>query len=112
MVMSPGTNDYMSGTVEWPENRPLLVVHGDADVVAPKMLGDEMFAGASAPKGLLTLLGIDHDSYIVRSSPAFAVTAKTTTDFWRIYLDGAPGTVGSVSGDYVPGVATLVFVTD
>ena len=111
-VMSLGTNEYKSGAVEWPQNRPLLVVHGDADVVAPKMLSDDIFAAASAPKGLLTLLGVDHDSYIVRSSPAFAVTAKTTTDFWRIYLDGAPGTVGSVSGDFVPGVATLTFITD
>ncbi|CAM8630143.1 hypothetical protein MCETE7_00748 [Acidimicrobiia bacterium] len=112
IVMSLGTNEYMSGAVEWPQNRPLLVVSGDARVASPETMSDEIFAEARAPKGLLTLRGADRNSYIVRSSRAFAVTAATTTDFWRIYLDGASGEVGANPGDYVPDVATLTFITE
>jgi dienelactone hydrolase len=119
IAMSLGTNDYRDGAVAWPQNRPLLVVYGDADLdgdveanATPKMLSDDMFAAARAPKGLLTLRNADRDSYIVRSSRAFAVTAATTTDFWRIYLDGAPEVVGANSGDYVPDLATLTFITE
>jgi fermentation-respiration switch protein FrsA (DUF1100 family) len=41
--------------------RPVLVVHGDADTIIPYGLGQELFGRLDAPKQFVTLRGADHN---------------------------------------------------
>jgi pimeloyl-ACP methyl ester carboxylesterase len=41
--------------------KPVLVVHGDADTIIPYALGKELFERLDAPKRLVTLRGADHN---------------------------------------------------
>lgn len=41
--------------------KPVLIVHGDADTIIPYALGRELFERLDAPKQLVTLRGADHN---------------------------------------------------
>jgi fermentation-respiration switch protein FrsA (DUF1100 family) len=62
-------------------NKPVLVVHGDADTIIPYGLGRELFDRLEAPKKLVTLRGADHnDLFDAHSEP-----------YWtplRAFIDG------------------------
>jgi fermentation-respiration switch protein FrsA (DUF1100 family) len=42
---------------------PLLIVHGEADVVVPVAVGRQLFAAANEPKEIVTLPGAGHDDH-------------------------------------------------
>jgi uncharacterized protein len=42
-------------------DKPVLVVHGDADTIIPYSLGKELYERLDAPKRLVTLRGADHN---------------------------------------------------
>jgi fermentation-respiration switch protein FrsA (DUF1100 family) len=44
-------------------NRPVLVLHGDADTIIPYGLGQELFEQLDAPKRLVTVRGADHNDF-------------------------------------------------
>lgn len=90
-------------------DRPLLMIHGDADVNVPIELSEASFERAPAPTYLVTLLGASH-------TPAFEgtdgerseVVVATTLDFLAGTLDDDAEAMEQllVDGD-VPGVATV-----
>ncbi|MCB1016515.1 MAG: hypothetical protein KDB10_15605 [Acidimicrobiales bacterium] len=68
---------------------PLLVVHADADPVAPYAPAAEAFAAAAAPTYLLTLHEDVHASpFEDAPDPADELVAEVTTAFWRHHLAG------------------------
>jgi fermentation-respiration switch protein FrsA (DUF1100 family) len=47
---------------------PLLILHGEADVVIPVEMGRKLFAAANEPKTLMTLPGAGHDDHYLFGS--------------------------------------------
>jgi hypothetical protein len=54
----------------------------------------DAFNGASAPKGLLTVEGGNHDSPVTPTDTAFPSVVRTTIDFFDRYLKGEKPAVG------------------
>jgi predicted dienelactone hydrolase len=68
---------------------PLLAIHGDADETDPIEGATEVYALASPPKFLVTLLGADGNSpFATAGDPALRVVEETTIDFFSAYLRG------------------------
>jgi pimeloyl-ACP methyl ester carboxylesterase len=51
--------------------KPVLVVHGDADTIIPYGLGKELFERLDAPKQLVTLRGADHNDLFDARNEAY-----------------------------------------
>jgi alpha-beta hydrolase superfamily lysophospholipase len=76
------------------QDRPVLIVHGDADATVPYVHGRNVYEQARGPKFFVTLLGEPHTPpFIVGlDSPAGAVATGATIDFFDRYLkDDAAG---------------------
>ena len=110
-IIIAGTSQLFPGGVfDWSRTPPLLVMHGEEDTVIPLDEGKRIFNNARSPKGLFTLLGIDHGSFLVRDSKAFPITVKTSLDFWNGYLKLDAAAIAALPNDQVPGLATMTFV--
>ena len=117
VVMSGDPITFPTGTPNYRFAPPLLLIHGDADQAVPYVSSVQAFNGASGPKGLLTLVGGNHDSPVNASGKAFPSVVRATVDFFDRYLKGDPGAVARLSlpavatgSDAVRHVTTLVFV--
>ena len=76
------------------QDRPVLIVHGDADATVPYVHGQNVYERAQGPKFFVTLLGEPHTPpFIVGlDSPAGSVATLATIDFFDRYLkDDAAG---------------------
>jgi fermentation-respiration switch protein FrsA (DUF1100 family) len=51
--------------------KPVLVVHGDADSVIPFALGEELFARIDAPKAFARITGADHNDFFSANHAAY-----------------------------------------
>jgi alpha-beta hydrolase superfamily lysophospholipase len=93
------------------QDRPVLIVHGDADATVPYVHGQNVFTQAQGPKFFVTLLGEPHTPpFIVGlDSPAGAVATGATIDFFDRYLkddaEGVDRLEAAVAA--APGKATL-----
>ena len=78
------------GDVVWGEDEsvPVMVVHGEDDVILPIEEGLRIFDHASSPKWFVRLRDTDHGSFFLSSSPAFVGTAAVTTAFWDRAIAG------------------------
>ena len=112
-IIVAGTSQlFPGGTFDWSQTPPLLIVHGEDDTLIPLDEGKRLFNNARTPKGLFTVLGGDHMSYLLRNSKAFPITAKATLDFWKGYLKSDSTAVAALPGDQQSGVATMRFESD
>lgn len=110
-IIIAGTSQLLPGwTFDWTRTPPVLVIHGEDDIIIPVAEGRRLFDDLRAPKGLLTLLDTDHGSFLFRDSDAFPVTVAASVDFWRGYLLGDAAAIAALPGDGEPGVATMEFI--
>ncbi len=109
-VMSGDPITFPTGTVDNAAAPPILLVHGSADQAVPYVSSLDVFNGASAPKGLLTIIGGDHGSPVNPAGRAFASVVRATTDFFDRYLRGQTAAAGRLRHDAQSGVTTLTFV--
>ena len=110
IIISGTSQLFPGGEFDWSRTPPLLVIHGEQDALIPLDEGKRIFNNARAPKGLLTLLGIDHGSFLVRDSKAFAITVKASLDFWKGYLTSDAKAIAALPDDQEPRLATMVFL--
>jgi dienelactone hydrolase len=94
VVMSGDPIQFPTGAVDYSSAPPLLLVHGNADQAVPYVSSINAFNGAAGPKGLLTVVGGDHDSPVTPSGKAFPSVVRTTIDFFDRYLKAEAAAVG------------------
>jgi dienelactone hydrolase len=111
VVMSGDPIVFPTGHPDYKSAPPLLLVHGNADPSVPYVSSIDAFNAAHGPKGLLTVLGGNHDAPVDPSGPAFASVVRTTTDFFDAYLKHSAGALARLGGDAQRGVTTLTFTS-
>ena len=77
----------------------------------PYVSSIDVFNVAHPPKGLLTIVGGNHDSPVNPTGPAFPSVVRATTDFFDRYLKGQTSALGRLEHATVKGVTTLTFVS-
>ena len=111
VVMSGDPITFPTGTVEDGSAPPLLLVHGNADPTVPYVSSVDVFNRARAPKGLLTIIGGNHDSPVDPKGRAFTAVVRTTIDFFDRYLRGQKQALTRLDHDARKGITTLTFVS-
>jgi fermentation-respiration switch protein FrsA (DUF1100 family) len=111
VVMSGDPITFPTGHVEDGDAPPLLLVHGNADPTVPYVSSIDVFNQARAPKGLLTVVGGNHDSPVNPAGRAFTSVVRTTIDFFDRYLVGQTAAGARLAADARRGVTTLTFVS-
>ncbi len=111
VVMSGDPIVFPTGHPDFHSAPPLLLVHGNADPSVPYVSSIDAFNAAHGPKGLLTLVGGNHDAPVDPSGKAFASVVRTTTDFFDAYLKHSAGALARLGGDARGGVTTLTFTS-
>jgi pimeloyl-ACP methyl ester carboxylesterase len=61
-------------------DKPVLVVHGDADTIIPYGLGQELFERLDAPKRFVTLRGADHNDLFDARNEAYWTPLRAFID--------------------------------
>lgn len=79
---------FNGGAYDFGNTPPLMLVHGTDDVLVPYDGSVQVFNNVEAAKGMLTLDGLDHGSFITASGNGFTTTANTIVDFFRTHLKG------------------------
>ncbi|MGH9018730.1 MAG: neocarzinostatin apoprotein domain-containing protein [Acidimicrobiales bacterium] len=110
VVMSGDPITFPTGHVVDGEAPPLLLVHGNADPVVPYVSSVDVFNRARAPKGLLTVVGGNHDAPVDPTGRAFSSVVAATTDFFDRYLKSQAAALTRLRHDPRPGRTTLTFV--
>lgn len=80
---------FNGGTYDFSATPPLLLVHGTDDVLVPFEGSLQVFNSVEAAKGMVTLNGLDHGSFVTASGNGFNTTANTIVDFFRAHLKGS-----------------------
>jgi dienelactone hydrolase len=111
VVMSGDPITFPTGTVDTAAAPPILLVHGNADPTVPYVSSVDVFNEAHPPKGLLTILGGNHDSPVDPTGKAFASVVRATTDFFDRYLRRDTAALDRLHHDTRRGVTTLTFVS-
>jgi len=110
VVMSGDAITFPNGKVDDVGAPPLLLVHGNADPTVPFVSSVDVFNGAHAPKGLLTIEGGNHGSPVDPSGRAFGSVVRATIDFFDRYLRDEMPALGRLEHDAQKGITTLTFV--
>jgi dienelactone hydrolase len=111
VVMSGDPIVFPTGHPDFSRAPPLLLVHGNADPAVPYVSSIDAFNAAHGPKGLLTLLGGNHDAPVDPSGRAFTSVVRTTTDFFDAYLKHSAAALARLGGDARRGVTTLTLAS-
>jgi dienelactone hydrolase len=112
VVMSGDPITFPAGTVDTAAAPPILLVHGNADPTVPYVSSIDVFNEAHPPKGLLTILGGNHESPVDPTGKAFGSVVRATTDFFDRYLRRDTAALGRLRHDSRRGVTTLTFVSE
>lgn len=109
--MAAPMEEFPGGSFFPGDNPPVLVVRGDNDELVPVDVGDRQFAGASAPKFLLTIKNGTHlGPYLqARDDPGAALVFDATIAFLDRYLKDRPGGLDRLANVVdASGMASLV----
>jgi dienelactone hydrolase len=106
-VFSGDPEAYPGGHYVFDGQPPMLVVHGTNDGFLPYGQMVSVFNEQKGPKVLLSLLGANHGNWERPRSKWFPSVARTSTDFFRRYLEGSTRAGARIFHDAQPGVATV-----
>ena len=98
---------YPAGHYVFDGQPPMLVVHGTKDGFLPYSQMVSVFNKQKGPKVLLSLIGANHGNWIQPRSKWFTSVARTSTDFFRRYLDGSEQAGARIVHDAQPGVTAV-----
>jgi len=83
---------------------PLLLIHADNDATVPYGSSTDMFAAASGPHALVTVVGGNHSTFLYSAGPETAkVVATATLAFWDRYLRGDRAAPDRITALATPG---------
>jgi predicted dienelactone hydrolase len=99
------------GAYDFAGKPPLLVAHGDADATVLYEAGVEIYARAHAPKWFLTILGGDHNTFLVDGGRGHDAHEAALVAFFDRYVRGDGSAEARLGQAAVPGVATLQHTT-
>ena len=110
IVLSGADAPFADGEYDFADTPPTLWVHGTEDAQVSYDGAVSMFNRAVGPKGLLTLDGADHATWL-RPGPVLDDVVAVTTDFLDAELLGDPAAGARLEGDGTD-AATLEWVPD
>ncbi len=109
VVMAGTTVGIPSGTYDYKDTPPVLLVHGTADQLIPYRSAPIVYDAIPGPKGLLTIDGGSHQSAAGLVPPSSTHVIKATTDFFDVYLRGNTSALVSMKVDARSRTTSLVF---
>jgi len=108
-VLSGSPAVYPNGVYEYTSAPPLLVVHGTDDPLLPYGQMVDVYNSLRGPKGILTLEGADHGSWVFKDNRYFPVALQATTDFFDAYLRGDTAALRRLPADQAASLAVMDF---
>jgi dienelactone hydrolase len=108
-VFSGDPELYPGGHYVFDGQPPMFVVHGTRDEFLPYGQMVQVFNKQKGPKVLLSLIGANHGNWIQPQSKWFTSVARTSTDFFRRYLDGSEPAGARIAHDAQPGVTAVQY---
>jgi predicted dienelactone hydrolase len=109
VVMAGTTVGIPSGTYDYKDTPPVLLVHGTADQLIPYRSAPIVYDEILGPKGLLTITGGSHSSAAGLVASSSASVIRTTTDFFDAYLRGDTSALTRMRTDGHRADTSLVF---
>ena len=106
-VFSGDPEQYPFGHYVFDGQPPMLVVHGTKDGFLPYGQMVSVFNKQKGSKVLLSLIGANHGNWMQSRSKWFTSVARTSTDFFRRYLDGSEQAGERIFHDAQPGVTAV-----
>ncbi|QQS23794.1 MAG: hypothetical protein IPM43_10165 [Actinomycetota bacterium] len=103
---------FAGGSYDFADAPPMLLVHGTRDVQISWIEAVNVATSAEAPRGLLSLEGEDHGSWIRAGDPPFPSVVEATVAFFDAFLRGDGTAIERLMDAGEPGLTTLHFVTD
>ncbi|MDE0615086.1 MAG: hypothetical protein F4124_06125 [Acidimicrobiia bacterium] len=88
VVPMAGPPAPFEGEYDFTDTPPILIIHGTKDPLILYATSPKLFNDISAIKGLLTLEGGDHGSWLGSDSDLFGDVVTTTLDFLAVAFDG------------------------
>ncbi len=88
VVPMAGPPAPFEGEYDFTDTPPILIIHGTKDPLILYATSPKLFNDISAIKGLLTLEGADHGSWLGSGSDLFDDVVTTTLDFLAVAFDG------------------------
>ena len=87
VVAMAGPPAPFEGEYDFTDTPPILIIHGTEDPLVLYATSPKLFNDIAAVKGLLTLEGADHGSWLDSGSGLFDDVVATTLDFLAVALD-------------------------
>lgn len=88
VVPMAGPPAPFEGEYDFTDTPPILIIHGTKDPLILYATSPKLFNDISAIKGLLTLEGADHGSWLGSDSDLFDDVVTTTLDFLAVAFNG------------------------
>ena len=112
VVPMAGPPAPFEGKYDFTDTPPILIVHGTKDPLILYATSPKLFNDISAIKGLLTLEGADHGSWLSKDSDLFDDVVNTTLDFLAVAFDGDEQAAARLQQPRSSPNAELVFASE
>lgn len=102
VVLAGNPAPFADGEYDFTDTPPILLAHGTQDDFVAYFEAVRVFNVIHAAKGMLTLNGQDHGSYLVTSGAGFDSLLATTVDFFNSHLRGDTAAGARLESEEVP----------
>lgn len=103
---------FRDGEYDFGQTPPMLMVHGTDDRAIAYTESVEVANQVVAPRGVLTIVGGDHSSYLRPAADAYDAVAEATVAFWQAYLLDDGDALDLLPGAEQTPEVTMHFTTD